>query len=106
MAKIKTTTRSATKIIAAATGLDVRSDPDAAHFRKSFEIAQMIYDARFAAGLTQAELAALVDTQQPVISQLENADYEGHSLSMLERIAEALQMKVELRLVPADVQPV
>lgn len=99
-------TTSATKIIAAATGLDVRSDPDVAQFRKAFEIAQMIYDARSAAGLTQAELADLINTQQPVISQLENADYEGHSLSMLERIAEALKMKVELRLVPTDAQPV
>jgi len=99
------TTTSATKIIQAATGLDVRTDPDAQEFRKSFEIAQMIYDARTAAGLTQTELAALVGTQQPVISQLENSDYEGHSLTMLERIAEALKLKVELRLVPEDVQP-
>ena len=99
MAKMTT---SATKIIAAATGVDVHSDPGVAAFRKSFEIAQMIYDARTAAGLTQAELAELIGTQQPVISQLENADYEGHSLTMLERIAEALKMKVELRLVPED----
>jgi len=66
----------------------------------------MIYDARSAAGLTQAELANLIGTQQPVISQLESADYEGHSLTMLERIAEALKLKVELRLVPEDAQPV
>ena len=97
-------TTSATKIIAAATGVDVRSDPRVATFRKSFEIAQMIYDARSAAGLTQTELAALIGTQQPVISQLENADYEGHSLTMLERIAKALKLKVELRLVPDDSQ--
>ena len=97
---------SATKIIQAATGVDVRTDPDIQAFRRSFEIAQMIYDARIAAGLTQTQLADRIGTQQPVISQLENADYEGHSLSMLERIAEALKLKVELRLVPEDAQPV
>jgi len=101
MAKMTT---SASKIIVAATGLDVRSDPEAAIFRQSFEIAQMIYDARTTARLTQADLADLIGTQQPVISQLENADYEGHSLSMLERIATALKMRVELRLVPEDTQ--
>lgn len=98
------TTTSATKIIHAATGVDARTDRDVRAFRKSFEIAQMIYDARTAAGLTQAELAKLIDTQQPVISQLENADYEGHSLSMLERIAEALKLRVELRLVPENAE--
>ena len=53
-------------------------------------VAQAIYDARNTAGLTQAELAKLTGTKQPVISQLEDADYEGHSLSMLKRIADAL----------------
>lgn len=96
----------ATKIIQAATGVDVRTDADVQGFRRSFEIAQMIYDARTAAGLTQTALADLVGTQQPVISQLESADYEGHSLSMLQRIAGALKLKVELRLVPEEVQSV
>jgi hypothetical protein len=35
-----------------------------------------------------------------VISQLEDADYEGNSLAMLRQIAKALHMEVELRLVP------
>jgi transcriptional regulator with XRE-family HTH domain len=47
----------------------------------------MIYDARTAVGHTQQQLADLIGTNQPVISQLENADYEGQSLAMLERIA-------------------
>ena len=63
-------------------------------------VAQAIYDARKAAGLTQTELAELIDTKQPVISQLENADYEGHSLSMLKRIADALNQRLEIRFVP------
>jgi len=63
-------------------------------------VAQMIHDARTAAGLTQARLAELVGTTQSVVSRLEDADYEGHSLSMLQRIAEALHRRIEIRFVP------
>ena len=62
------------------------------------EIGQLIYDARTKAGLTQKQLADRLGTTQSVISRLESADYEGHSLSMLRRIAEALGQKLELRL--------
>ena len=68
-------------------------------------VAGAIHDARKAAGLTQDELAALVGTKQPVISQLENADYEGHSLSMLKRIADALGKQLEIRFVPKSPAP-
>jgi len=64
------------------------------------QVARMIYDARTAAGLTQKQLADLVDTQQSTIARLEDADYEGHSLSMLRRIAEALNQRLEVRFVP------
>ena len=63
-------------------------------------VAEMIYDARTKAGLTQVELAQLVGTTQSVISRLEDADYEGHSLSMLQRIADALHQRLEVRFVP------
>lgn len=66
------------------------------------EVAQLIYAARTQAGLTQQELADLISTQQPVIARLENADYEGHSLSMLQRIAQALNRRVEIALVPLE----
>lgn len=63
-------------------------------------IAEMIHDARSAAGLTQADLANLVGTTQSVISRLEDADYEGHSISMLQRIADAFHQRLEVRFVP------
>lgn len=62
-------------------------------------VAQLIYDARMAAGLTQAALAKLIGTQQPVIARLEDANYQGHSLTMLQRIAEALDQRLELRFI-------
>ncbi|MBW4605074.1 MAG: helix-turn-helix transcriptional regulator [Calothrix sp. FI2-JRJ7] len=64
-------------------------------------VAQLIYEARTKAGLTQKELADLIGTKQPVIARLEDADYEGHSLSMLQKIACALNQKVEIALKPA-----
>ena len=68
--------------------------------RTNAEVAQLIYDARTKAKLTQKELASLIGTTQSVIAQLEDADFEGHSLSMLNRIAAALERRVEVRLVP------
>jgi len=61
-------------------------------------VASLIYDARTEAGLSQREFAKLVGTSQPAIARLENADYEGHSLAMLQRIARALGRRVEVKL--------
>jgi DNA-binding XRE family transcriptional regulator len=63
------------------------------------ELARKVYDLRTEAGLTQRELAKLVGTTPSVISRLEDADYEGHSLAMLRRIAAALGKRVEIRFV-------
>jgi ribosome-binding protein aMBF1 (putative translation factor) len=68
--------------------------------RVNLAVAQLIYDAREKAGLTQSELAELIGTKQPVIARLEDADYDGHSLSMLQLIAAALNHRVEIRLKP------
>jgi predicted transcriptional regulator len=62
-------------------------------------VARMIYDARTKSGLTQKDLARMVGTTQSVIARLEDADYEGHSLSMLTRIAAALNKRVDIRFV-------
>ena len=67
----------------------------------NIRVAQMIYDARHKAGLTQKQLAELVGTKQQVIARLEDADYEGHSLTMLQRIAAALGRQLEVAMTPA-----
>ena len=64
-------------------------------------IGRGIYDLRAKAKLTQTQLAKLVGTTASVISRLEDADYSGHSLSMLRRIAAALGKRVDIRFVPA-----
>lgn len=66
----------------------------------NLDIATLIYNARRGAGLTQKQLAECARTTQPVIARMENADYDGHSLSMLRRIADALGLKVEIKMVP------
>lgn len=65
------------------------------------EIARKLFDLRTKAGLSQRQLAERVGTSASAICRLEDADYEGHSLSLLKRIAEALDRRVELRFVPA-----
>ena len=101
-----TRTRQASEILKRKTGIDPETDPDMQRIADDYRIAQMIYDARQSAGMTQAELAKAVGTTQSVISQLEDADYEGHSLTMLRRIAKALHRRVEIRLVPEGTEPV
>ena len=66
-------------------------------------VAQLIYDVRTKAKLSQKELAEMIGTTQSVISRLEDADYEGHSLSMLSRIAQALNHELKIDLIPAGV---
>ncbi len=68
--------------------------------RANDEVARKIYELRTKAGLSQRQLAKLVGTTASVICLLEDADYEGHSLSMLRRIATALHRRVEIRFVP------
>ena len=68
--------------------------------RANEEIARTICELRTAAGLTQTQLARLIGTTASVICRLEDADYEGHSLAMLRRIAGALNQRVEIRFVP------
>lgn len=76
-------------------------------FRKRFEQAEAAWDIalqlaelRKARGLTQRELAVKVGTSQQQISRLESPAYEGHSLSMLRRVVEALGGSVRVAIVP------
>jgi transcriptional regulator with XRE-family HTH domain len=65
-------------------------------YEEAFEAAQKIYDLRVARGFSQKELADLVGTTASVICRLEDADYRGHTMNMLRRIATALNCRVEV----------
>ena len=64
-------------------------------------IAMQVYETRTAAGLTQTELAKRAETVQSVISRIEDANYDAHSLTLLKRIAQALGAKLDVRLIRA-----
>src|SRR6202521_3161214 len=73
-------------------------------YRKAFErtlhqidLALLVREMREDAGLTQTELAKKIGTTQSVIARLEDAEYRGHSLTMLERIATACGVALKLR---------
>ena len=59
--------------------------------RANAVIARTIHQLRMKAALSQRALALLVGTSTSVICRLEDADYEGHSLTMLRRIATSHQ---------------
>jgi len=61
------------------------------------DLALLVREMREDAGMTQAELAKKIRTTQSVVARLEDAEYAGHSLPMLERIAEACGVALKLR---------
>ena len=63
------------------------------------EIAQLIYNSRTNAGLTQQQLADLIHVEQSIIEDLEDADYQDNPLIMLQKIATALNQKVKMSLI-------
>jgi ribosome-binding protein aMBF1 (putative translation factor) len=70
--------------------------------RAEDHVARKIAALRTETGLSQRELAKLIGTTASVICRLEDADYQGHSLAMLTRIATALNRRVEIDFVPAE----
>ncbi len=60
----------------------------------NIDVATQIYNARKRESLTQSQLARRVGTSQSVIARMEDADYDGHSLRLLTRIANALDCRL------------
>src|SRR5206468_9249931 len=77
-------------------------DPDfAERFKRAgeaWDVALQIAALREQAGLSQKDLARKLKTSQQQISRLESPSYEGHSLSMLRRVARALHARVRVVL--------
>jgi ribosome-binding protein aMBF1 (putative translation factor) len=86
-------------------GDDPRRQADFEQELVNVEAARLLYDMRAKAGLSQRELAKRVGTTASVICRLEDADYEGHTLAMVRRIATALNRRLELRAVPIKAAP-
>ena len=69
---------------------------------KTYEISQRIFELRTLFGLSQHQLALLAGTSQAVISKYEDENYDGHSVRMLQRIADALQCNLSITLAPRN----
>jgi len=75
----------------------------AAEFRQAgeaWDVALKLASLRKASGLSQKELARRVGTSQQQISRLESPSYEGHSLSMLRRVADVLGANIQVEIQP------
>jgi transcriptional regulator with XRE-family HTH domain len=73
----------------------------APRFKKAgdaWEVAMKLASLRKKSGLSQKELAEKVGTSQQQISRLESPCYEGHSLSMLRRVTEALGGTIHIEI--------
>ena len=69
---------------------------------EAWDVALQIAALRQRAGLSQKDLAKLLKTSQQQVSRLESPGYEGHSLSMLRRVAEALDAHVRVTFEPQN----
>jgi DNA-binding XRE family transcriptional regulator len=74
-------------------------DPEFVAAANELEPGYQVARLRIQRGLTQAQLAELVGTRQPSIARLENGS-SVPSLSFLDRVATALDARIELRVVP------
>lgn len=81
--------------------IQLKDQDFAERFKKAgnaWEIALQIAALRKEAGLSQKELARRLGTSQQQISRLESPAYEGHSLSMLRRVADVLGATIQVKI--------
>lgn len=77
------------------------ADPE---FREAWEASDPAYQVarlRILRGLTQQQLAERVGTRQPSMARLESGREEP-KLGFLRRVAEALEARLEVRIVPLE----
>ena len=67
---------------------------------EAWDVALQLAALREKAGLSQKDLARKLHTSQQQISRLESPSYEGHSLSMLRRVAHALNAEMKVVFEP------
>lgn len=69
------------------------------------DFAQLVYDVRTGAGLTQRELAELMGTQQPAIARIESAGTTP-TVELLQRLVAAVDGSLTVRVEVAGRRPV
>lgn len=65
-----------------------------------FELLESMISARERAGISQAELAKRIGTKQPALSRLEKGGYKKATIETLQKIADAMGLKLVVRMEP------
>ncbi|MEE9129173.1 MAG: helix-turn-helix transcriptional regulator [Phycisphaerales bacterium] len=99
-------TRDATKILERMVGDDSELLLQIALSDIAAGISEQLYEARTERNLTQNELAEMVGTSQSAVARVENADYDGHSIRTLARIACALKLRLQVNFIEEDESPI
>ena len=68
--------------------------------RRELSLGRQIRELRESRGLSQAQLARALRTHAPAISRIEDADYDGHSLRILRKIAEYFDQELVVTFKP------
>ena len=68
--------------------------------RNELALGRKIRELREGRGMTQAQLARALGTQAPAISRIEDADYDGHSLRILRKIADYFEQNLVVSFEP------
>lgn len=73
--------------------------------REELTLGRKIRALREARGLSQAGVAKALHTKAPAISRIENADYDGHSLRILRKIADYFAQNLVVSFEPKRPRP-
>ncbi len=90
---------------------DWKKDPEFCReydtLEEDFRIADVLLRARHRAGLTQADVAKRMGTKAPAIARIESSGNQRHSPSLrtLRRYAEAVDCRLEVKLVSRKTSP-
>jgi ribosome-binding protein aMBF1 (putative translation factor) len=79
-------------------GPDRIAERDQTH--REMALGMKIQAIREAQGMTQKDLADKIGTQPSAISRIEDADYDRHSISVLQKVADALDMLLLIDFAP------
>ncbi|MBI3793543.1 MAG: helix-turn-helix transcriptional regulator [Nitrospinae bacterium] len=65
-----------------------------------YDLMKQLIKAREGSGVSQAELAKRIGTKQPALSRLEKGAYKKATMETLEKVAEALGLRLVFSLEP------
>jgi transcriptional regulator with XRE-family HTH domain len=77
--------------------------PGSSKIDELYKINQNLARFRIARGITQKQMARKVGCKQSDISRLEREGYCGYSINQLYKITKALNIKIEIKLIPKEI---